>query len=242
MNRTFAESLRFPAVDQAGAHHRQEARREERLPRDLDVHDRSGRQVHRARAHDARRRRRSSSIHEAGDPTQKLDLLILGDGYTPRERGKFERDARRLDGRASSRPSPFKERKARHQRVGPRAAGGAVRHLAAVAGHPPALAGRRDLRRVRLGALHPDVREPRVPRHRVQRAVRRRRDPDEHARPTAAAASSACTARSPPTARGRRTSSSTSSATTSPASPTSTTRRTWPTCRRPIASSPGSPT
>jgi hypothetical protein len=31
-----------------------------------------------------------------GDPSRKLDLLILGDGYTVRERAKFERDARRL--------------------------------------------------------------------------------------------------------------------------------------------------
>ena len=48
-------------------------------------------------------------IHEAGDPATKLDLLILGDGYTAAERGKFERDARRLTGVLFA-TSPFKER------------------------------------------------------------------------------------------------------------------------------------
>ncbi len=35
-------------------------------------------------------------IHEAGAPGQKLDLLLVGDGYTAAQRGKFEADARRL--------------------------------------------------------------------------------------------------------------------------------------------------
>jgi hypothetical protein len=35
-------------------------------------------------------------IENNGDPGKKLDLLILGDGYTEAERGKFDRDARRL--------------------------------------------------------------------------------------------------------------------------------------------------
>jgi IgA Peptidase M64/Peptidase M64 N-terminus len=50
-------------------------------------------------------------IHEAGDPSAKLDLLILGDGYTAAERGKFERDAKRLTGVLLA-TSPFKERQA----------------------------------------------------------------------------------------------------------------------------------
>ena len=49
-------------------------------------------------------------LHEAGDPKEKLDLLILGDGYTARERGKFESDARRLL-KVFFDTSPFKERK-----------------------------------------------------------------------------------------------------------------------------------
>jgi hypothetical protein len=35
-------------------------------------------------------------IENNGDPVKKLDFLILGDGYTAAERGKFERDAKRL--------------------------------------------------------------------------------------------------------------------------------------------------
>jgi hypothetical protein len=48
-------------------------------------------------------------LHESGDPARKLDLLILGDGYTARERAKFERDARRLTSTLLA-TSPFKER------------------------------------------------------------------------------------------------------------------------------------
>jgi hypothetical protein len=48
-------------------------------------------------------------LHVSGDPAEKLDLLILGDGYTARERTKFERDARRLTTTLLS-TSPFKER------------------------------------------------------------------------------------------------------------------------------------
>ena len=73
MNRTFSESLRFPGVDKPVRDRREEARREERVSRRLDVHGRSGRQVHRATAPQAdagaadqaaraRRSRRRSSI------------------------------------------------------------------------------------------------------------------------------------------------------------------------------------
>ena len=46
-----------------------------------------------------------------GPPAQKVDFLILGDGYTQAQRGKFEKDARRLVDILFS-FSPFKERKA----------------------------------------------------------------------------------------------------------------------------------
>ena len=36
------------------------------------------------------------AIQKAGSPATKVDLLILGDGYTAAERSKFERDARRF--------------------------------------------------------------------------------------------------------------------------------------------------
>ena len=35
-------------------------------------------------------------IQKSGEPAEKVDFLILGDGYTAAERGKFEKDARRL--------------------------------------------------------------------------------------------------------------------------------------------------
>ena len=46
-----------------------------------------------------------------GDPAHKVDLLILGDGYTAAERGKFEKDARKLVDILFG-YSPFKEHKA----------------------------------------------------------------------------------------------------------------------------------
>ena len=48
----------------------------------------------------------------------------------------------------------------RLQRLGPVPAVGRVGHLAPVDRHPPPLARRRDLRRLRLRALRPDLREP----------------------------------------------------------------------------------
>ncbi len=50
-------------------------------------------------------------IQKMGDPATKVDLLILGDGYTAREIKKFEADARRLTKVLFS-TSPFKERQA----------------------------------------------------------------------------------------------------------------------------------
>jgi hypothetical protein len=51
------------------------------------------------------------SIETHGEPADKVDLLILGDGYTEAERGKFEKDARRLAEILFS-VSPFRERRA----------------------------------------------------------------------------------------------------------------------------------
>src|SRR5215813_4838795 len=47
-------------------------------------------------------------IQKMGDPATKVDLLLLGDGYTAREAGKFLADARRLVGVLFA-TSPFKE-------------------------------------------------------------------------------------------------------------------------------------
>jgi hypothetical protein len=49
-------------------------------------------------------------IQKNGDPSEKVDLLILGDGYTAAEQGKFEKDARRLLEVLFS-TSPYKERR-----------------------------------------------------------------------------------------------------------------------------------
>jgi IgA Peptidase M64/Peptidase M64 N-terminus len=50
------------------------------------------------------------AIETHGDPSTKVDLLLLGDGYTAGERSKFEADARRLTGILFA-TSPFKERR-----------------------------------------------------------------------------------------------------------------------------------
>jgi hypothetical protein len=50
-------------------------------------------------------------LEKKGDPAQKVDFLILGDGYTEKERDKFEKDARKLIEILFA-TSPFKERRA----------------------------------------------------------------------------------------------------------------------------------
>ena len=49
-------------------------------------------------------------IQKMGDPAAKVDFLILGDGYTAAERPKFEKDARRLTELLFA-VSPFRERR-----------------------------------------------------------------------------------------------------------------------------------
>jgi hypothetical protein len=51
------------------------------------------------------------AIEKNGDPAAKVDLLLLGDGYTAAQRPKFEADARRLVDVLFA-TSPFKERRA----------------------------------------------------------------------------------------------------------------------------------
>jgi len=50
------------------------------------------------------------TLEQHGPPAEKVDFLILGDGYTTAERGKFEKDARRLVEILFTR-SPFRERR-----------------------------------------------------------------------------------------------------------------------------------
>lgn len=48
------------------------------------------------------------ALQKSGDPADKVDFLILGDGYTPAELPKFEKDARRLMEQLFA-TSPYKE-------------------------------------------------------------------------------------------------------------------------------------
>jgi len=108
MNRTFSESLRFPTPDK---------------PVRITLKKRDARNVFTniwtftvdpsdkfiAPGTEAADACPLVKLHESGDPATKLDLLILGDGYTARERAKFERDAKRLTTTLLA-TSPFKER------------------------------------------------------------------------------------------------------------------------------------
>lgn len=108
VNRTFQESLRFPAPDapvkivlkkRDKQNNFQEIWTTVVDPKDIFI-DRSrtaapGRVI---------------PVQRMGDSATKVDLLILGDGYTAREQVKFERDARRLVEVLFS-TSPFKERR-----------------------------------------------------------------------------------------------------------------------------------
>src|SRR5438094_730282 len=47
-------------------------------------------------------------LQNMGDPATKVDLLVMGDGYTAAERGKFEKDARRFLATLFA-TSPFRE-------------------------------------------------------------------------------------------------------------------------------------
>ena len=85
----------LPGAVGARPDRREEAGREQRLPGGLVDPRRSERHV--------RGQLRSPpppgpliEIEKHGPSAQKIDFLILGDGYTAAERGKFEKDARRL--------------------------------------------------------------------------------------------------------------------------------------------------
>jgi IgA peptidase M64/peptidase M64-like protein len=107
LDRTFSESLRFPAPDR---------------PVRVTIRKRDAKNVFRdvwttsvdpADKFVLRNTAGSAGplikLHESGDPAAKLDFLILGDGYTAAERPKFERDARKLVATLFQ-TSPFKER------------------------------------------------------------------------------------------------------------------------------------
>lgn len=106
INRTFSESLRFPTPtapveiiikkrDKMNAW--QEVWSFKFDPKDMFI-DRSS----------VAAPARLIQIQRMGDPATKVDFVILGDGYTASELGKFEKDARRLTEVLFS-TSPFKE-------------------------------------------------------------------------------------------------------------------------------------
>ena len=108
INRTFHESLRFPALDKefdlvlkkrGPGNAFAEIWRIGVDPNDYMVHRES-----------AMYENQVDAIHESGDPSQKVDLLLLGDGYTAEEHDAFIAKAHELTEILFA-TSPFKERK-----------------------------------------------------------------------------------------------------------------------------------
>lgn len=107
MNRTFSESLRFPMPAEVV-----EVSLKERNEGETEFHE-VWRTVVDPKDKFVDRSRPPSpgpllEIQKMGDPAQKVDLLLLGDGYTAAERAKFERDAKRFTEMLFS-ASPFRE-------------------------------------------------------------------------------------------------------------------------------------
>lgn len=109
LNRTFSESLRFPAPERP-VQVVLKKRDEQMVFREvwsvnIDPKDKF---VDRATMSPPAR---LIELQKSGDPAAKVDFLILGDGYTAAEMSKFEKDARRLMDILFS-TSPFKEHRA----------------------------------------------------------------------------------------------------------------------------------
>lgn len=108
INRTFHESLRFPQPDGPVTIvlRKRDARNQFQQVWSIDI-DPKGMFVDTASPPSPGP---LVEIQRSGDPATKVDLLLLGDGYTAGERTKFERDARRLIDVLFA-TSPFKERR-----------------------------------------------------------------------------------------------------------------------------------
>ena len=108
LNRTFHESLRFPAPDTPVkvVIRKRDARNQFQQVWTADVDPRS------MFVDDSTPPAPGAliAIERNGEPSTKVDVLLLGDGYTAAERGKFERDARRMMEILFA-TSPFKERR-----------------------------------------------------------------------------------------------------------------------------------
>jgi hypothetical protein len=108
VNRTFQESLRFPAPD-APVKIVLKKRDQQNVFQEIWSTTIDPKSIFIDRSRTAPPGR-VIPVQRMGDPATKVDLLILGDGYTAREQRKFERDARRLVEVLFS-VSPFKERR-----------------------------------------------------------------------------------------------------------------------------------
>jgi hypothetical protein len=108
MNRTFSESLRFPAP----AAPVKIVLKERKEGKELDFHEVWSTTIDRKDKFIDTSHPPSPgpllTIQEMGDSATKVDLLIIGDGYTAAERGKFEQDVHRFTEILFSR-SPFRE-------------------------------------------------------------------------------------------------------------------------------------
>jgi len=108
INRSFHESVRFPAQDsvfemvmkkRGSGNAFEEVWRIELDPADVLVHRESAMYADQVVA-----------IHESGDPANKVDLLLMGDGYTAEEHESFIAKAREMTEILFA-TSPFRERK-----------------------------------------------------------------------------------------------------------------------------------
>jgi hypothetical protein len=108
LSRTFSESLRFPAPKTPV----KIVLKERREGKDVDFHEVWTTTIDPADKFIDRTQSPPPAplltIQKMGEPETKVDLLILGDGYTEAERSKFEADAKRATEILFSR-SPFKE-------------------------------------------------------------------------------------------------------------------------------------
>jgi len=92
-NRTFSESLRFPVPEmpvEVSLKERKESGFREVWKTVVDPRDKS---VDRSRPPSPGP---LMELQKMGDPAAKVDLVLLGDGYTAPERDKFQKDARRF--------------------------------------------------------------------------------------------------------------------------------------------------
>jgi hypothetical protein len=107
LSRGFHESVRFPKPDHPVRVRilRRDERNEFSVAWSVEV-DTDGQDVVRSQSPAAAR---PIPIKVSGPSPQKVDLLILGDGYTQKDMQKFEQDARRLSKHLFE-VSPFKER------------------------------------------------------------------------------------------------------------------------------------